>query len=162
MRKVGLALFAPVAFALAACGAQRPAAPVMAPAPQARARVTAIPMFEPAVARADVAPRPTAPARPRHVRNRTLPDGAVLRALRANEPGLHHCFASALRADPGLGRIKVPIHLHIGARGRVLHARASAGIARLDACVTRVVRRLRFPAPGAPMDVDLPLFFAGS
>jgi hypothetical protein len=148
---------------LAGCGAApRPAAAV-APAPSARASrasVAAIPAFEPATA-TDLVPEVMVEP-PQRARSGSLPDGALLRALRRHEVRLRHCFVSALRDEPGRGVVKVPVHLHIGARGRVLEARATAGIARLDACVAAEVRRLRFPAPGAPLDVDLPLFFSGS
>jgi hypothetical protein len=88
------------------------------------------------------------------------PRGAdgVVRAIEARAPSLHRCYVAALKSDPALRSLKVPVRVRIGARGRVDFARADGGPARLDACVAGVVRRLSFP-PGAPLDVEVPLVF---
>ena len=79
-------------------------------------------------------------------------------ALRAHQGSLHRCYVAALKIDPRLGAVRVPLRVKIGAHGAVEQAVASGGPARLDACVAAVAKRISLPA-GAPMDVEVPLSF---
>jgi hypothetical protein len=84
-------------------------------------------------------------------------EGFVL-ALRKRTASLHRCYVAALRADPALGPVKVPVHVHIGASGAVDRAHASGGPARLDECVDAVIKRVSVPR-GAPLELEVPLVF---
>ena len=79
-------------------------------------------------------------------------------ALRRRAPSLHRCFVAALKIDPSIGSLKVPLRVHIGASGAVERASAVGGPARFDACVDAVVRRVSVPR-GAPIEVEVPLVF---
>jgi hypothetical protein len=85
------------------------------------------------------------------------PQGFVA-ALRRRAPSLHRCFEQALRADPSIGSLKVPVRVHIGATGAVERANATGGPARFDACVDAVVKRVSVPR-GAPVELEVPLVF---
>ena len=84
--------------------------------------------------------------------------GGIVDALRAHQGSLHRCYVAALKIDPRLGAVRVPLRVKIGARGTVESAKAAGGPARLDACVAAVARRISLPA-GAPIDALVPLSF---
>jgi hypothetical protein len=157
--RIGTALLGLATCGLAACGGPRRAAPAVRLAPATHVAAPAVPAFEPAGAGDEPREVQVEPL-PRYQREGDLSDRELARVLRAHEPGLRHCFLAAVRVDPGLGMIKARLHLRFGARGRVQVAEASAGETSLDACLVAVLRRMRVPAPGAPVDVHLPMFFS--
>ena len=73
------------------------------------------------------------------------------------EPGMKRCYRTALRRDDTLSAPK-SLRLTIDTTGAVSAATVKlGGGAALDACVTRVVRAVHFPAPSAPVELSLPL-----
>jgi len=165
MRGAGY-LTAAIACALSACSHPAPPPPPKPPAPVVtRSRTTAprVATFAPtSLERAPepVETTPPPPRRPTRVSRDGVSDADIVHEIRLREQVLHRCFETARRADPSLLQAKVPVRVRIGAAGRVEAARASSGDARLDACVAGVVSRMSFPPPGAPIEVEVPLFFA--
>jgi len=125
-------------------------------APAARSDAPRIATFAPTAMRAEK----TRVARRDEVVPRSK-ERDIVSAIQARGPSFHRCFEQALRADPALRSIKVPVRVKIGARGNVDFAAAAGGRARLDACVAAVVRRMSFP-PGEPIVVEVPLLFTQS
>jgi hypothetical protein len=109
---------------------------------------------------ADDAPRE--PARPRRVRSVRIAERVLLRAVHARRPSLFRCYHAARRADPSLATVKVPVTLRISSRGAVESANIDAATPRMQGCIDAVIRRVRVPAPGTPVDVDVPLVFSAS
>jgi hypothetical protein len=142
---------------VAACAAQPRRASPFAPS-ERHAEAPRIATFAPSTMKArpaEVAAAPDVEVGPR--------GGATgfVAALRRRAPSLHRCFVAALRADPGLGSLEVPLRVHIGATGAVERAHTTGGPARFDACVDAVVRRVSVPR-GAPVELEVPLVFRAS
>jgi hypothetical protein len=92
------------------------------------------------------------------VRTITLADEVVVRAMSAGQPAFLRCWARAQRID-ALDAAKIRLHLEIDAAGRVTASRSDSESPTLSSCLAVVARQLRFPAPGVPAVVDVPLMF---
>jgi hypothetical protein len=88
----------------------------------------------------------------------TLPDEVIVRVMDSGRPAFQHCFKRAIDLDPGV-TYKVRLHVELDEVGKVVTATADAPDAGLTSCLGRVARALRYPAPGKPAVLDLPLFF---
>jgi hypothetical protein len=147
--------------AVAACGAPaEPRAvgrPTTATASKASPVVAVVPLST--VAKTDV--EPGAPSRRRRAAVAEIPEHVLLRAMHRRRPSLNRCYHAERRRDPSLTTIKIPITLRISAGGAVESARIDA-TPRMQGCIDAVIRRVRVPAPGAPVDVAVPLVFSAS
>jgi hypothetical protein len=102
--------------------------------------------------------RPGAPATP--TRTVTLPDEVVVKVMGGSQPAFLRCWLRAQRID-GLATAKVRLHLDIDAHGAVTACRSQSDAESdsLSSCLRVIARQLRFPSPGVPAAVDLPLMF---
>lgn len=93
-------------------------------------------------------------------RGRVYPDAVILRALRHGDRSFARCWSRARRHDVVAPR-KARLHLEVDAAGVVRSARtdgdgdAELGQSSLPNCLSRVGRRLPFPATGKPMRLSL-------
>lgn len=89
------------------------------------------------------------------------PDPSVIRReIRAHMADLRACYAKALEKDPKLEGKVVAVFV-IGATGAVTESTAS-GLPGVDACIARVIGRLKFPPPPAakgPVKISYPFLF---
>ncbi len=99
-----------------------------------------------------VPPKPAPPAD-------LLPDEVVLRLLETGRAVFVRCFKKAIAADPTQLSFKVRLHVELDEAGTITVARSDATNPTLDACLSRSVRWLKFPATGRPAAAELPLFY---
>ena len=114
----------------------------------------AVPKQEQPEPRIPAAPPPAPP-----LRAVTLPDEVVVRAMGAGQQAFLRCWARAQRSEPPPLAGKVRLHLELDDQGRVTASQSDSDSPALTRCLSVVVRRLPFPAPGRPVSVDLPLMF---
>lgn len=100
---------------------------------------------------------PPAPAKPQQVIQ--LPEEIVVRALDAVRPSFLRCFERAKQLDPLMYNVKVTLHMDVDAAGAVIGASHDSERPRLGNCLMAVGRSIKFPAPGQPAVVDVPLMF---
>jgi hypothetical protein len=93
------------------------------------------------------------------VKQITLPEEVVVKAMGVGQAAFLRCWARAQRTDPVLISTKVQLHLEIDASGKVTATRSDTESPTLSSCLGAVARQLPFPAPGKPAVVDMPLIF---
>ncbi len=100
----------------------------------------------------------TEPAAPPPARRGRIPDAVVLQVAETGRATLLACFRRAQRADPTLGAMKIRLELDVDADGNVTSARTDVDEPHFSACLIRVARGLRFPAPSVPSAATLAFF----
>lgn len=88
-----------------------------------------------------------------------LPDEIVVRALDVVRPSFLRCFERAKQLDPLMYNVKVTLHMDVDATGAVVGASHDSDRPRLGNCLMAIGRSIKFPAPGQPAEVDVPLMF---
>ncbi|HEU4733193.1 MAG TPA: hypothetical protein VFT22_35115 [Kofleriaceae bacterium] len=101
----------------------------------------------------------TAPRVAPPVRAVRLADEVVVKAMSAGQPLFLLCFARAMRVDPTLDASKVHLHIELDEAGKITRVQSDTDAPAFASCLSAVARGLRFPAPGKPAIVDLPLMF---
>jgi TonB family protein len=93
----------------------------------------------------------------------SLDKNIIRRIIRSHIASIKRCYERQLLVDPGLAG-KVVARFTIGANGDVVASSASGLHPNVDSCVTRVIRRMRFPKPkgGGVVKVSYPFIFRGS
>ncbi len=97
--------------------------------------------------------------------NGTLPRSAIRRQIRLRRNQIAHCYQSQLNGNPDLAG-RVTITFIIDAQGRVITSTVSSntvGSPEVGQCVSQVIRRISFPAPGSGVvRVNYPFTFVAS
>lgn len=88
----------------------------------------------------------------------------IQRVVRSRRGALKFCYERALRLRPELGSGRVTVKFKISPAGMVISARAISntlkGGSAVAACITRTIRRWRFPASTLYSHVTYPFFFS--
>jgi hypothetical protein len=85
----------------------------------------------------------------------SLAPEAVKRVFAARRGAFFHCWET----NEHPAELKVSLKLAIGADGAVTAAEARGADGPLAACLVKVARATRFPAPAGPVTIHYPLVF---
>lgn len=88
----------------------------------------------------------------------------IFRVVRARRGFIKWCYENALKRNPAMGGGKVTVQFKIAPTGRVVQARAAGnslkGGGSVASCITRAVRRWRFPQSQGYSVVRFPFLFS--
>ncbi len=88
----------------------------------------------------------------------------IFRVVRARRGFVKWCYENALKRNPSMGGGKVTVQFKINPQGRVVGARAAGntlkGGGSVGSCITRAVRRWRFPQSKGYSVVRFPFLFS--
>lgn len=88
----------------------------------------------------------------------------IFRVVRARRGFIKWCYESALKRNPTMGGGKITVQFKIAPTGRVVQARAASntlkGGGSVGSCITRAVRRWRFPQSQGYSVVRFPFLFS--
>lgn len=93
------------------------------------------------------------------MRTARLPDEVVMHLIESGRPAFVRCFKKAFAADATVATFKVHVFVNLDNNGAITSATTDTTDPELASCLARATRWLRFPASGAPVAVDLPLFY---
>lgn len=93
-----------------------------------------------------------------------LGKAAIGQVVAARSGAIKFCYENVLRANPNVGSGRVTVSFKIGPTGQVLAARVEgntlAGGAEVGSCITRAIRRWRFPPSAGYAEVRYPFLFS--
>jgi hypothetical protein len=91
----------------------------------------------------------------------SLTAAQLMKVVQDNKPALQRCYETALRAaGKAEDTIKIKVEVTVGASGVVSAVRTvGQGIGDMNNCLTKSVRRWRFPASGGESAFEFPLVF---
>jgi hypothetical protein len=88
----------------------------------------------------------------------------IFRVVRARRGFIKWCYENALKRNPAMGGGKITVQFKIAPTGRVVQARTASnslkGGASVGSCITRAIRRWRFPQSQGYSVVRFPFLFS--